>query len=166
MHKKRQNVRSSGADANRDPISGSAGAHPVETGDGGDTGALVGAFPPGKGAEELVHPAAEDEYWRANYGARPYTKAGAQYDRGLEPAYRYGWEARARHNAKPWKEVERELASGWDKARGASKLSWEDAKLATRDAWDHAGQDDGTPTGTPPRADGERQSGVTRRKRR
>src|SRR4051812_35221837 len=84
-------------DANRDPISGAPGAHPVGTGIGaagagaagaaigaalgpagsavgGVVGAVVGALAgglAGKGAAEAINPTDEDAYWRENYKTRP-----------------------------------------------------------------------------------------------
>jgi len=143
-------------DANRDPISGAPGAHPVGTGVGaaggaaagaaigavgGPVGALVGGAIgavagglAGKGAAEAINPTVEDEYWRENYSTRPYATA----DRGYEyyqPAYRYGWESRAKHAGKEWDSVAGDLQKGWDKARGASKMEWNEARSAVSDAW-------------------------------
>ena len=150
-------------DMNRDPISGTSGAHPVGTGAGaaggaaagaaigtviggpvgfavgGAAGAVVGGLA-GKGVAEAVNPTAEDEYWRQNYSARPYTTAETKYDT-LQPAYRYGWEARSRHHGKEWTDVETDLGAGWNKERGASQLTWVDARPATRDAWDRMSRD-------------------------
>src|SRR4051794_13647241 len=82
------------ADANRDPLSGAPGAHPVGVGAGaasagaagaavggvvggpvgaavgGAVGAVAGGLA-GKGAAEAVNPTVEDEYWRRNYASRP-----------------------------------------------------------------------------------------------
>jgi hypothetical protein len=144
--------------ANRDPITGEPGAHPVGTGAGaaagGATGAAIGGVVGGpvgavvggavgaiagglggKSAAESVNPTLEDSYWRDNYSTRPYAKSDLGYD-AYQPAYRYGWESRARHAGKPFDQVEGDLAAGWDKAKGTSKLAWGDAKAATRDAWD------------------------------
>lgn len=144
--------------ANRDPITGAPGAHPVGTGTGaagggmagaamggvvaGPVGAVIGAAVgavagglAGKGVAEKINPTLEDTYWRDNYASRPYAQADAAYD-SYQPAYRYGWESRERYAGKKFDEVENDLGNGWDKARGASHLAWNDAKQATRDAWD------------------------------
>ena len=144
-------------DANRDPISGAPGAHPVGTGVGaagagatgaaiggvvgGPVGAVVGAAIgavagglAGKGVAEAIDPTTEDTYWRDNYSTRPY----AQADRGYEyyqPAYRYGWESRTQNASRSFDEAQSDLERGWDKFKGASKLTWNEAKGATRDAW-------------------------------
>lgn len=143
-------------DANRDPITGEPGAHPIGTGAGaaagGAAGATIGAIGgpigaivggaigavagglAGKGAAEKVNPTVEDTYWRDNYNTRPYVKKGDAYD-AYQPAYKYGWESRSRYADRKFDDVEGDLASGWDKAKGTSKLAWTDAKAATRDAW-------------------------------
>ena len=152
-----------GMDKNRDPISGAEGAHPVGTGAGAASGAAAGAAIgtavggpvgfavggvagavagglAGKGVAEAVNPTAEDQYWRTNYSSRPYATAGTKYDT-LQPAYRYGWESRSRHEGKEWTDVENDLRAGWNSARGNSKLAWDDARPATQDAWDRTSRE-------------------------
>ncbi|HEX2645240.1 MAG TPA: glycine zipper domain-containing protein, partial [Thermoanaerobaculia bacterium] len=149
-----------GADANRDPLTGETGAHPVGTGVGaasggtvgaviggavgGPVGALIGAAVgglagglAGKGVAESVNPTEEDAFWRDNYANRDYAQ-GRSYD-DLKPAYQYGWESRTRHQDRDWNQAENELRSGWEQAKGQSRLAWDDAKSATRDAWDRVG---------------------------
>ena len=146
-------------DANRDPITGAPGSHPIGTGVGaasaGAAGAIAGSVIPGvgtavggaigavvgavagglagKGVAESVNPTEEDAYWRENYKTRPYA-ADATYDE-FAPAYRYGWESRNQYRGRRYDEVENDLERGWDKARGNSRLGWEKAKMATKDAW-------------------------------
>jgi hypothetical protein len=143
-------------DANRDPITGAPGAHPVGTGVGalaggaaagaaagtvaGPVGTVIGAAAgaivgglAGKGVAEKIDPTIEDAYWRANYRSRPYA-ADRTYD-DLGPAYRYGTDNYVRYPGKTFDEAEPELARDWANARGTSKLAWDDAKHATRDAW-------------------------------
>lgn len=146
-----------GAEANRDPLTGETGSHPVGTGVGaasggtvgaviggavgGPVGALIGAAVgglagglAGKGVAESVNPTEEDAFWRDNYANRDYAQ-GRTYD-DLQPAYRYGWESRTKHHDRNWDQAENDLRSGWDQARGSSSLAWDDARQATRDAWD------------------------------
>jgi hypothetical protein len=132
------------------------GAHPLGTGAGaaggaaagaalggglGPAGAAVGAALgavagglAGQAAAEAISPTAEDSYWRDNYHRRPYADGTLSYDH-YRPAYRYGWEARARHEGRRWTEVEKDLERGWREHRGTSRLGWSHAKLAARDAW-------------------------------
>jgi hypothetical protein len=145
-------------DANRDPITGEPGAHPVGVGlgtaaggaaagaaagaVGGPVGAVVGAVVggvagglAGKGVAESIDPTTEDTYWQENYPSRPYYDAGMAYD-DYRPAYQYGWESRSRHQGRTWDEVESDLGRDWDRTKSKSRLTWDQAKHATRDAWD------------------------------
>ena len=144
-------------DANRDPLTGAPGAHPVGTGIGaavggaatgaavgtvaGPVGTLAGAVAgavvgglAGKGIAERIDPTAEDEYWRENYVARPYVIRDATYD-DYRPAYLYGVSSFARYPGRSFEDVQDDLASGWGGAQGDSRLDWESARHATRDAW-------------------------------
>ncbi len=112
---------------------GAATAGPVGAVVGAAGGALVGALG-GAALEGAINPAAEDEYWRENYLNRPYAAADRSYEH-YRPAYRYGWESRARHAGRQWEDVETDLERGWDQYRGDSPLAWTDARQATRDAW-------------------------------
>lgn len=145
-----------GGDANRDPITGEPGSHPVGTTVGGAGGAAVGAAIgavggpvgalvggaigavagglAGHGAAEAVNPTVEDEYWRQNYGSRPYADKARTYEE-YQPAYRYGWESQQRYQGRTWEDAEPEMERGWEGARGTSKLGWTQARDATRDAW-------------------------------
>ncbi len=143
-------------DANLDPITGAAGAHPIGTGVGailggaaagaatgtvaGPVGTVVGAAIgavvgglAGKGVAETIDPTREDAYWRDNYASRPYVE-GASYD-DFGPAYAYGVNSYGTHAGRAWEDVEPELGTRWSATRGKSSLEWDRAKLATRDAW-------------------------------
>ena len=145
------------ADANRDPISGEPGAHPVGTGVGaaaagaaagavggliaGPAGAAVGAVVgavagglAGKGVAESIDPTVEDKYWRENFTQRPYYDKNTAYDE-YQPAYQYGWESQPKYAGRSFEDVEPELGRHWQAANDRSTLTWNDAKHATRDAW-------------------------------
>jgi hypothetical protein len=145
-------------DANPDPITGEPGAHPVGAGLGaavggavtglaagavaGPIGAGVGAVVggiagglAGKGIAEHIDPTVEEEYWRDEYANRDYYDENVGYDE-MAPAYRYGWESRAKHHDKNWDQAEPQLKHDWSSQRGASSLEWERARPATRDAWE------------------------------
>ncbi len=146
-----------GQDANRDPLSGEAGSHPIGTGIGaasaGATGAAIGAVAgplgaviggaigavagglAGKGVAEAIDPTAEEAYWRESYSSRSYVAADSNYD-DYRPAYEYGWQSRSRYAGKTFDQAETDLQRDWESNRGKSTLSWDRAKLATRDAWD------------------------------
>lgn len=142
--------------ANRDPLSGALGSHPIGTGVGaalGGTaagavagsvvgpvgtviGAAIGAIAgglAGKGVAEMVDPTAEDDHWRDNFASRPYAN-GSTYDE-YGPAYRHGVQAYTDNPGRSFDEAEPQMASGWGDARGDSRLDWDDAKNASRDAW-------------------------------
>jgi hypothetical protein len=142
--------------ANRDPITGAPGAHPVGTGVGaagggaagaaigsvaGPVGTLVGAAVgavagglAGKGVAEMVDPTIEEAYWRENYTSRPYYSRDYSFD-DYGPAYRYGLDNYARYPGKRFEDVESDLSRDWQRAKGKSRLAWENAKDATHDAW-------------------------------
>ena len=144
-------------DANRDPITGAPGSHPVGTGlgaalggaaagaaagtvvgpvgtvIGAAVGAIVGGYA-GKGVAEAVDPTLEDTYWRNNFKTRPYAEAGSSFEQ-YEPAYRYGVDSFGRYPGRSFEAAEPNLAGDWERARGNSSLNWERAKHATRDAW-------------------------------
>jgi len=151
-----------GRDANRDPLSGAPGAHPVGTGVGTAAGTLAGAAIgamagpagaaagaaiggavvggvagglAGKSAAESIDPTIEETYWSKSYTSAPYIPKDTRYD-VYRPAYRYGWESYSKYQPKKFEDVEPELARGWDNYRGtSSNLTWDKAKAATRDAW-------------------------------
>ena len=142
--------------ANRDPMTGAPGAHPVGVGvgaaAGGATGAAVGAVGgpvgavvgaavgavagglAGKAVAEQVDPTVETVYWRENYLKRPYVETGVLYP-DYEPAYRYGWESYASYPGRDFESVEADLEREWPKRRGSSTLDWTRARMAVRDAW-------------------------------
>ena len=144
-------------DANRDPITGAPGAHPVGTGVGAAVGgaatgaavgtvagpfgtlagAVVGAIAgglAGKAIAENIDPTVEDAYWRENYADRPYIGEGAVYE-DYGPAYRYGVDSYSLYGERGFDAAEADLATGWERARGDSRLSWDDARHPARDAW-------------------------------
>src|SRR5688572_27815937 len=144
-------------DANRDPISGAPGSHPIGTGVGaaaggmaagaaagtvaGPVGTVVGAAVgavvgglAGKGIAEQIDPTMEEAYWRENYTSRPYVKSGSKFD-DYGPAYRYGIDNYSKYPGRKFDEVESDLSREWQRAKGKSSLTWENAKHAARDSW-------------------------------
>ncbi len=145
-----------GASANRDPLTGTPGAHPVGTGLGAvaggiATGAAVGTVAgpvgtaigaavgavvgglAGKGIAEQIDPTREDAYWQENFKSRPYASGGSYLDYG--PAYAYGVTSYSRYPGRKFDDVESDLSRDWNSAKGSSSLTWDRAKLATRDAY-------------------------------
>ena len=144
-------------DENRDPITGAPGAHPVGTGIGaavggaaagaaagsvaGPVGTLAGAAAgavvgglAGKAAAEAIDPTAEEAYWKENYLHEPYYERGLTYDE-YAPAYRTGYEGRARYSGRSFDEVEKDLAQSYNQNRGRSRFDWSKARPAAHAAW-------------------------------
>jgi hypothetical protein len=147
-----------GLDSNRDPITGEPGAHPVGAGlgaaaGGAAAGAAVGAVAgpvgaavgivaggiagglAGKEIAERIDPTIEEQYWREEYANREYYDPTIGYEE-VGPAYRHGWESRARYPERGWDEAEPELEREWAERRGESSLAWQQARPAARDAWE------------------------------
>jgi uncharacterized protein YjbJ (UPF0337 family) len=146
-------------DANRDPITGEPGAHPLGVAGGAAAGAVTGAAVgaiggpvgaavggaiggvagglAGKGVAESVNPTEEEGYWRENFRTRPYYQGGREFDY-YSPVYRYGWESAARpeYSGRRFEDIENDLGSNWTRARGASRAEWNDVRHATRDAFE------------------------------
>lgn len=144
--------------ANRDPITGAPGAHPIGTGLGaaaggmaagaavgtvaGPVGTVVGAAVgavvgglAGKAAGEAIDPTVEATYWETTYTSQPYYQSGYTYD-DYGPAYRTGYLGRSQFRGRTYDEVERDLETEYNRSKGTSRLEWERAKPATRAAWD------------------------------
>lgn len=147
-------------DANRDPLTGEAGAHPVGTGlgsagaaaagaavgavvggpvgavVGGVAGAVAGAYA-GHAAGEALDPTLETNYWRETYRARPYYREGRKYS-DYEAAYRYGWESASLPYTQDltFEDYEPKLSRDWKTVRGEVRHEWGEMKDAARDAWD------------------------------
>ena len=90
---------------------------------------------PTRGIAELLDPAGEEAYWRENYASQSYFEPGYHFD-DYHPAYRIGWEGRARYEGRSFEEVERELEAQYNRSRGTSRLGWERSRAAARAAWD------------------------------
>ncbi len=146
--------------ANRDPITGEPGAHPVGVGVGAAAGgmaagaaagtvaagpigtavgAAIGAVVGGLGGKavaERIDPTVESEYWRQNHASQTYDTEGRGYD-AYEPAYRVGAENRsAKYANRSYDDVESNLRDDYEGARGESHVEWDRAKHAVRAAWD------------------------------
>lgn len=147
-------------DANRDPISGTPGSHPVGTGVGASGGALAGAAVGavagpigtaiglvagavaggmvGKGIAETMDPAVEDEYWKKNFSKQDYVDHDSPYTI-YEPAFRTGYEGRGQYPGKTFEDAEDNLKRDYERSRGEFSLGWERARPAIRDAWNRGG---------------------------
>jgi hypothetical protein len=154
----RTDTRTDAEAANRDPLTGAPGSHPVGTAVGasaggiaagaavgavaGPIGAAVGAAVgavvgglAGKGIAEKIDPTVENAYWRENYGSRDYVPSGSSFD-DYGPAYAYGVDAFAgRDDRSSFDRAESDLSRDWESRRGSSSLSWDRAKPAVKDSW-------------------------------
>jgi hypothetical protein len=101
-------------------------AHPVATGLGAAAGGM---------AAGAVDPTVEEAYWRSNYMREPYYERGYNFE-DYYPAYRTGWEGRARYQNRRFDEVERDLARDYQRNRGDSRLEWAKNRHAARAAWE------------------------------
>jgi hypothetical protein len=147
-----------GTDANRDPITGTPGAHPVGTGVGAAVGgaaagaavgsvagpvgtvagiiggAVVGGLA-GKGVAEAVDPTREDAYWREHHENQWFARDRSYDD--YSGAYRAGYQGYDRHGrqGRTFEDSEAELRREYDTTPHASKLPWTEARDAARAAW-------------------------------
>jgi uncharacterized protein YcfJ len=150
-------MRDKTPDANRDPITGAPGSHPIGTGIGaaaggaagaaagtavaGPVGTVVGAAVGaiagglmGKGVGEMVDPTVEDAYWREAHRNEPYYTEGRDFDY-YGPAYRAGYEGRVKYDGRTFDEVESDLQADYARYRG-NDMNWEEVRPASRAAWD------------------------------
>lgn len=154
------------AQPNRDPITGTKGAHPVGVGVGAATagvvggvigsavpvvgtaagvvvgttvGAILGGFA-GKGAAESLFPTDEESYWRVQHVDRPYFDAdrGFSFDKDYLAAYRFGYINSYAYGTQSFEEVEPQLQSAWAESKDGSRLNWSEARAAAMDAWTRA----------------------------
>ena len=86
-------------------------------------------------AAPAIDPTVEEAYWRAQYTREPYYERGYTFD-DYYPAYRTGWEGRARYQGRTYEQVERELQREYQRNRGSSQLEWARNRHAVRAAWE------------------------------
>ena len=145
-------------DLNRDPISGTVGAHPLGTGAGAASGGVAGAAVgmavggpvgsvigaavgavagglAGKGAAEAVNPTAEEKFWRETFLREPYYVKGRTYEY-YAPGFRAGWEGRVRHDGRTFEAAEPELMADYGLTMSELDPAWQDVRAAARAAWD------------------------------
>ncbi len=140
--------------ANLDPITGTPGVQSFGTGVGaigggiagaavgsaaGPIGAIVGAAVgaiagglAGKGAAEM-DPTVEEAYWVVQYTKEPYYSKSREYD-FYAPAYRAGYEGRAKYDGRTFDEVEDDLQADYLGYKG-EKSNWHEVRPASLSAW-------------------------------
>lgn len=144
-------------DLNRDPITGTPGAHPLGTGAGavfgglsgaafgtaaGPIGAVIGAAAGavmgglvGKSTAEAVNPTAEEIFWRETYLQEPYYVQGRAYEY-YAPGFRAGWKGRVLHDGRAFEEAEPDLLEEYLLTRSELDPDWQEIRPAARAAWD------------------------------
>lgn len=142
---------------NRDPISGTPGAHPLGTGAGAASGGVAGAAVgmavggpvgsvigaavgaiagglSGKSAAEAVNPTAEEIFWKETYLREPYYQPGKPYEY-YAPGFRAGWEGRVRFDGRTFAEAEGDLAAAYILTKSELDPSWLEIRSAAEAAW-------------------------------
>ena len=144
-------------DLNRDPLTGTPGAHPLGTGAGAVVGALSGAVIGtvagplgvvigaatgavmgglvGKSSAEAVNPTAEEVFWRETYLRELYYVQGRAYEY-YAPGFRAGWNGRVRHDGRAFEEAEPELQAEYILGKSELDPDWQEMRPAARAAWD------------------------------
>ena len=64
----------------------------------------------------------------------PYYEKGVSYEQ-YAPAYRTGYEGRAKYAGRTFEDVERDLEKNYAQAKGDSSLRWDQARPAAHAAW-------------------------------
>lgn len=149
-------------DLNRDPLTGTPGAHPLGTGAGAASGAVAGGVAglavggpvggligvavgavagglAGKSAAESFNPTAEEKFWKETYLREPYYVHGRNYEY-YAPGFRAGWEGRVKHSGRSFDDAEAELKASYNVDKGELDPTWQDVRPAARAAWDRVDQ--------------------------
>jgi len=159
MRTKEKDRGTDAKNANRDPISGAPGAHPIGVGAGaavggaaagaatgtiaGPVGTVVGAAVgavagaiAGKAVAEAIDPTVEDAYWREQYTREPYYVAGRPYE-DYQAAYRAGYETYGvSDRPRTFEEVERDIEARYEQRKARDGFTWQEAREPARAAWD------------------------------
>ncbi len=158
----KETVVTNDADLNRDPITGTPGAHPIGTGVGAASGGIAGAAVgmvlggpvgsvigatvgavagglSGSSAGEAVNPTAEESFWRETYIREPYYIQGRNFEY-YAPGFRAGWEGRVRYDGRTFEGAESDLAAAYNASKSEIEPSWIDIRPAARAAWNRVDQ--------------------------
>jgi outer membrane lipoprotein SlyB len=113
---------------------GGALAGPVGAAAGAAVGAVAGGVV-GMGVAHAVNHDEEDAYWREQHSREPYYDPLRTYD-DYAPAYRMGYEGRARYDEGTFDQYEPAMGNDWDSFRAQSRLTWAEARHAARAGWE------------------------------
>lgn len=153
LHDSEKDVRKrEDRDANRDPLTGSPGSHPVGVGVGaaggaaagaaagtiaGPAGAILGAAVGavagamvGKVAAEAIDPTVEEAYWKEHYATEPYYKPSSSGN--YAAVFRAGFERRTRHLARRIEDLNRDLEKDNSRNRVENGPLWENRREESR----------------------------------
>lgn len=142
---------------NPDPITGEAGAHPVETGVGaalggagagfaagmvgGPVGAavdtVIGAVAGGLAGKEVgesIDPTLEQQWLNDYYDTLDEDERRRPIE-DYRDAYHYGLTAKAQRQSVPFDQIEDVLEDEWDKREGSTLLEWDEIEPAVRHAY-------------------------------
>jgi hypothetical protein len=89
---------------------------------------------PGQAVERVLNHDHEDAHWREAHKAEPYYNPAHRYE-DYAPAYRMGWESRAKYDGGTYDQYEPAFRNDWENAKGESRLDWDEAKHAVRAGW-------------------------------
>jgi hypothetical protein len=96
--------------------------------------ALVGKVPERK----PVDPMAEELYWREHHASEPYFDGFNFAFEDYLPAWRTGWEGRAKYPGRTFDDAMRDLQQDFNWNRGKSRLLWEQARAAVRASFERS----------------------------
>lgn len=145
-------------DANADPLTGEAGAHPVATGVGAAAagaaglavaaavagpigvavavagGAFIGGYV-GKALGEVIDPTSEEAFWREEHPNQPYAEPDVAFD-DFAPAYRVGFLGYHKFGGRErtFEDAERDLEESYIETK--APVPWTRARGAAKAAWD------------------------------
>jgi hypothetical protein len=96
--------------------------------------ALVGKVPERK----PVDPMAEELYWREHHASEPYFDGFNFAFEDYLPAWRTGWEGRAKYPGRTFDDAMRDLQQDFNWNRGKSRLLWDQARAAVRASFERS----------------------------
>jgi hypothetical protein len=146
---------------NADPITDTAGAHPIETGVGaaaggaaagfaagmaaGPVGAVAGALVGGiaggyvgKAIGEWIDPTT-DPLFQREFPDRPYVRDEQTFE-DYKPVYQYGGQAECCNRSKSFSEAEPAIRKDYNTCPAARVMPWNEARPAVEDGFNRARQ--------------------------
>jgi hypothetical protein len=89
----------------------------------------------GRARARPADPVTEELYWREHFASEPYYDGSFAFEEYL-PAWRTGWEGRAKYPGRTFEHAERELKQDFHWSRGGSRLLWDQARPAVKAAFE------------------------------